>query len=162
MSSALMSSAFGDFDFFMGDWQVRHRRLKERLAGCDEWEMFGGTCSTRKILGGHGNMDDNVLELPGGTYRAATLRTCDAKTGRWSIWWLDARDPTRLDVPMVGRFEGGVGTFHAEHVFAGKPVRVRFLWTRTDGATPRWEQAFSPDGGKSWEINWTMDFAHVP
>jgi hypothetical protein len=76
-----------------------------------------------------------------------------------AIWWLDGRSPHQLDVPVVGRFEDGVGTFLADDMFEGRPIKVRFLWTCRDIDNCRWEQAFSEDAGKSWETNWTMDFA---
>jgi hypothetical protein len=152
------SSGAADFDFLHGQWQVRHRRLRQRLAGCQDWDQFEGRCQAWPLLGGAGNVDDNVLELPGGTYRAATLRTFDAQTGQWSIWWIDGRNPQQLDVPVRGRFVDGVGEFFAEDELAGRPIRVRFRWTRLDAETARWEQAFSPDGGASWETNWEMDF----
>lgn len=151
-------SSTHDFDFLHGHWQVTHRRLKERLCRNDDWEIFDGQCSAWPVLGGAGIVDDNLLRLPAGSYRAVTLRTHEASTGRWSIWWLDARYPGRLDLPVVGSFEEGVGTFHADDVLEGRPIRVRFRWSGTDTPTPLWEQAFSADGGSTWEINWTMRF----
>lgn len=148
----------GDFDFFVGRWRVHHRRLNERLAGCKDWTEFMGLCETRKILDGLGNIDDNLLELPGDTYRAVTLRTYNPKTQQWSIWWLDGRNPSALDPPMVGRFENSIGTFYANDTLKGRPIRVRFLWTMPAPDRPRWEQAFSADGGANWETNWIMDF----
>jgi len=148
-----------DFDFFVGHWNVHHRRLRERLAGCDEWDTFGGTSVMTPLLGGHGNVDDNVIDLLGGSYRAASLRAYDPAQRQWSIWWLDSRLPGPLDPPMVGSFVDGNGTFYADETFAGRPIRVRFCWTKTLSATPRWEQAFSTDGGETWEVNWTMDFS---
>lgn len=147
-----------DFDFFHGSWQIRHRRLKERLAGCTEWQEFGGNCTTRPLLGGLGNVDDNIIHLPDDPYRAITLRTFDAQEGCWSIWWLDGRHPQTLDTPMRGRSEHGIGRFFCDDVLNGKPITVRFLWTHTPTG-PRWEQAFSDDGGLSWETNWIMDFS---
>jgi hypothetical protein len=151
-----------DFDFLFGRWRVTHRRLCRRLAGCTEWDHFGGTSEARALLGGRGNVDDNVIELPaelGGRYRAATLRTFDATAGTWSIWWLDGRWPGRIDVPMVGRFDTtGDGLFLADDRFEGRAIRVRFLWLHTRTASPRWEQAFSLDQGASWETNWEMVF----
>ena len=82
-------SSHVDFDFEMGDWNVMHRRLRERLAGCTEWVEFEGVSSTRKVLGGYGNVEDNLLQLPGGPYRALALRSFNPKTMLWSIWWLD-------------------------------------------------------------------------
>ena len=107
-------SSAHDFDFLHGHWHVSHRRLRERLCGNVDWQNFDGTCSAQAILGGGGNVDDNLLHLPGGSYRAATLRTHDPQTGRWSIWWLDGRHPHRLDVPVVGSFDQGIGTFFAQ------------------------------------------------
>jgi len=160
MTSHTTTPGAGDFDFFIGHWQVTHRRLKERLAGCSEWDEFGGTTLTQKILGGLGNMDDNTLDLPGGAYRAVTLRTFDPQAAHWSIWWLDGRQPGQLDAPMVGRFDDeGIGIFYANDHFNGRPIRVRFLWSHRGLPRPRWEQAFSADGGVTWETNWVMEFS---
>jgi hypothetical protein len=153
-----MRSAASDFDFLLGQWHVSHRRLKDRLAGSHDWEIFDGTSTVQAILGGAGNIDDNVLRLPSGTYRAVSLRTFEPATKLWSIWWLDGRYPTRIDTPVIGGFADGVGTFMADDVLAGTRIRVRFRWMRTDTAAPHWEQAFSDDEGASWETNWTMDF----
>jgi hypothetical protein len=151
-------SAPTDFDFFMGSWTVSHRRLKERLVGCADWENFPGACIAHKTLGGFGNVDDNVLQISTGTYRAVTIRSFDSKRGTWSIWWLDSRNPGSLDVPVVGRFVDGVGTFVADDVLNGMPIKVRFVWTRPHPDAPRWVQSFSSDGGQTWEDNWIMDF----
>ncbi|MEP6874591.1 MAG: DUF1579 domain-containing protein [Burkholderiales bacterium] len=158
MTTSSISSGLDDFDFFIGRWRVAHRRLRDRLAGCREWVEFGGSTVVQKTLGGLGNMDDNTLALPGGAYRALTLRSFDAEARQWSIWWLDGRWPGRLDAPMVGRFENGEGAFYADDTLDGQPIRVRFLWTVPGPDRPRWEQAFSADGGATWETNWTMDF----
>lgn len=160
MINAAQSGA-ANFDFLIGHWRVAHRRLKERLAGCTEWVEFSGTMTTRKILGGLGNMDDCTLDLPEGAYCAAALRAFDTEKKHWSIWWLDGRHPGTIDAPMDGRFENGVGAFYADESFAGRPIRVRFMWTMPKVDGPRWEQAFSVDGGVTWETNWVMDFARA-
>ncbi|HEY1012705.1 MAG TPA: hypothetical protein VGE07_08385 [Herpetosiphonaceae bacterium] len=154
-----LPGAPADFDFEFGDWHVSHRRLRERLAGCTEWDSFSGRASTRPVLGGFGNVEDNLIDLPGGSYRALALRSFDPAARRWSIWWLDARFPGQVDVPVVGEFADGVGTFYADDALDGRPIKIRFLWFAADPARPRWEQAFSADGGASWETNWTMDFS---
>ena len=150
-----------DFDFVFGDWNVRHRRLIVRLAGSDEWEEFDGTSLTHPVLGGNGNLEDNFIEFPGGAYRAVALRSYDTSTGQWAIWWLDQRIPHSLDVPVVGRFENGVGMFVADDSFEGRPIKVRFTWICRDVDTCRWEQAFSADGGENWETNWIMQFSRA-
>lgn len=137
---------------------MKHRRLKERLANCTDWEEFDGTCAMAPVLGGNGNVEDNVLHISTGTYRAVALRSFDDSTRTWAIWWLDSRNPHSLDVPLIGAFERGVGSFFATDSLNGQPIRVRFLWLNTDTMSPRWEQAMSTDGGETWEINWTMDF----
>ncbi|MGB3316727.1 MAG: DUF1579 domain-containing protein [Albidovulum sp.] len=147
-----------DFDFEFGAWNVRHRRLRERLAGCQEWEEFDGTSVTRSVLGGNGNVEDNLIQFPGGSYRAIAIRSFNPTRGTWAIWWLSTMTPHQLDVPVVGRFENGTGTFQAHDTLNDRPIIVRFLWLETRSAAPRWEQAMSDDGGQSWETNWTMEF----
>ncbi len=150
-----------DFDFLFGRWAVMHRRLKYRLAHSDEWESFPGTSMAQPILNGQGNVDDNVLALPEGNYRAATLRTFDANSQTWMIWWLDARNPHHLDPPVAGSFHNGVGLFYADDQYQGRPIRVRYRWSNITPTSACWEQAFSPDGGATWETNWYMTFTHV-
>ncbi|MGQ0566509.1 MAG: DUF1579 domain-containing protein [Gemmobacter sp.] len=148
-----------DFDFEFGTWTVRHRRLKERLCGSHDWEEFGGRSTVRPILGGNGNIEENEIDFPGGGYQAIALRGHDPAQGTWAIWWLDARNPNHLDAPVIGRFHDGVGTFLADDVLRGQPIKVRFLWLDTASAQPRWEQAFSADAGLTWETNWQMTFS---
>lgn len=150
-----------DFDFLFGSWRVRHRRLKARLRNSTEWIEFDGTSNAQPVLDGHGNIDDNVLNLPGGAYRAATLRAFDPKTKRWAIWWLDERYPHAHGVPLIGGFENGLGTFFSDETFEDKPIKVRFIWSRVTPNSAQWEQAFSPDAGKTWETNWIMNFART-
>lgn len=137
---------------------MRHRRLKQRLAGCTEWEEFTGTSAQFPLLGGNGNVEDNLLHFPGGDLRAVALRSFDPASRSWAIWWLDGRYPHSLDVPLIGRFQGGTGTFFADDIHDGRPIKLRFLWLNTETDSPRWEQAMSSDGGETWETNWTMDF----
>ena len=155
-------SAPHDFDFLIGSWRVHHRRLKLRLAGNHDWEEFEGTSRLEMTMAGAGTVDDNWLDLPGGAYRAVGIRAYDPKTGLWSIWWLDGRTPFGdLDPPVKGRFVNGVGVFYADDTLRGKPVRVRFIWSNITANSAHWEQAFSPDGGKTWEVNWVTDFSRA-
>jgi hypothetical protein len=151
----------GDFDFLIGDWSVAHRSRKRRLGGEDEWIEFSGPASVRKILGGLGNFDEIRIDVPGGGYRGATLRLFNPATGDWTIHWMDSRNP-KLDPPMVGRFQHGTGLFFGDDTFEGRPIRVRFIWSPMTPEACRWEQAFSVDGGKTWETNWIMTFTRTP
>jgi hypothetical protein len=148
------------FAFQTGEWRVAHRKLRKRLANCTDWVEFEGSCTAWELMGGHANVDDHVLHDPAGTYRAATIRRRDLDTGLWSIWWFDSRFAA-LDPPVVGSFRDGVGTFFASDRFEGRPVEVRFTWSEISRDAARWEQAFSPDGGASWETNWIMAFRRL-
>lgn len=149
----MLPSGANDFDFLHGRWRVSHRRLRERLAGCTEWVSLSGTAEAWPVLGGVGNFDR--IKFDASDHEGVTLRLFDLERGVWTIHWADSR-VGRLDPPLTGTFENGLGTFFADDVHKGRPVRVRFFWHA--GGTPRWEQAFSADGGGSWETNWIMDF----
>ncbi|MBM7845144.1 hypothetical protein [Herpetosiphon giganteus] len=161
MALERLAAAPTDFDFVLGDWNVRHRRLKDRLVGSSEWIDFTGQMSTQAVLGGYGNVEDNLLNLPEGPYRAIAIRSFNPQTMSWSIWWLDGRMPDQLDVPVVGNFVDGVGTFYADDTLRDIPIKVRFLWFAVTPDALRWEQAFSADNGDTWETNWIMEFSRI-
>ncbi len=160
-AAAAAPPGLADFDFLIGRWRVRHRRLKARLDGSADWAQFDGTSVARKILAGFGNMDENRIGLPGGAYTGVTLRLFDPAKQTWTIWWMDSRTPGALDASVSGAFKNGVGTFFGDDVLRGRPIKVRYQWTRSSANACHWEQAFSPDAGKSWETNWTMDFTRI-
>lgn len=97
-----------DFDFLVGGWNVAHSRLNGRLVGSNDWQDFAGACSMRKLMGGFGNVDENILHLPDGAYQAVALRSFNSETRQWAIWWLDGRSPHTLDAPVIGAFADGV------------------------------------------------------
>jgi hypothetical protein len=149
-----------DFDFLFGSWSIRNRSLRERLADCDEWDEFGATSTARPLLGGLANEDEFRTDHDGGMI-GMSFRFFDAEAGRWSIYWADSRRCGVLDPPVFGSFRQGLGVFEGEDAFAGRPILVRFIWSRTTTPSPRWEQAFSADRGESWELNWVMDFTRA-
>ena len=145
--------ALQDFDFLQGSWRVRNRRLVARIEGSDEWEQFDTLVESVPLLDGRGNLD---------TYRgvdiamtAIALRLLDPATEQWWIYWSDG-SRRELDSPVRGRFDGELGEFYGDDEHNGIPVRVRFVWRRVDGDHAEWAQAFSADGGATWETNWTM------
>jgi hypothetical protein len=154
---ATAAPAVHEFDFLFGRWAVTHRKLRERLAGNADWYTFPGTLEVAPILGGQGNFDRNVLNDPQGSYEAHSLRLFDAQAKQWSIYWLDARSPS-IDAPVVGGFTGRKGEFFVDETFKGRPVRVRTTYESLDAQHAQWTQAFSPDRGRNWEVNWIMDF----
>jgi hypothetical protein len=158
--AATIEGTARDFDFWMGSWSCRNRRLRERLAGSDEWDEFDSTVVARPILDGLGNEDEFRTDYAGG-FVGMSFRFFDPERKRWSIYWADTRRSGLLDPPVLGGFAGDVGTFEGDDTFDGRPIRVRFIWSGVTTPTPRWEQAFSEDGGATWETNWIMDFTRV-
>ncbi|MGH8496881.1 MAG: hypothetical protein ACREVN_12175, partial [Gammaproteobacteria bacterium] len=147
-----------DFDFLAGRWTVHHRRLRQRLAGDDTWDEFDGTLDNWPVLGGYGNVGDNVMAFPATTVRGMSIRVWDRSGRQWLSWWLDGRNPSRLASPLRGGFADGVGTFIGEDEVDGNPVRTRVVWSRITPGSARWEQSASADGGSTWETNWLSEF----
>lgn len=145
-----------DFDFLFGRWTIRNERLRERLVGSDDWESFDATGECRPVIGGYGNTDDYVTDWNGGLV-GMTLRLFNRQTQRWSIYWASSHTGA-LELPVTGTFSDGVGRFEGKDFHKGKPVLQRFLWSDITPTNAKWEQALSPDGGKTWEANWRMHF----
>jgi hypothetical protein len=145
-----------DFDFLTGTWNVHHKLLKGRLKGSTEWDEFEGTCVDKKILNGLGNFDEVVMYGKAGTFHAVAVRLFDIHSKEWSIYWA-AGTSGILDVPMLGGFKDGRGEFYAQEIFEGRHIYSRFIWSGVTPTSCQWEQAFSADGGKTWETNWIME-----
>jgi len=143
----------GDFDFLIGNWTVANRRLRQRLAGCTEWDEFEGSSVVWSLLGGGANIDQ--FTFPDGT-TALTLRLYEPERERWTLNWATSTEGV-LFPPTIGAFTDGVGLFYGDDHHEGTPVRVRFIWSEITPTSARWEQAFSTDGEKTWETNWIME-----
>jgi hypothetical protein len=157
MSATRTRDGAKDFDFWMGSWKVHNRVLRERLAGSTEWVEFEATSVARPLLDGLGNEDEFRTDHDGG-FIGMSFRFYDPEKDQWAIYWADTRRPGLLDAPVFGSFSGDVGIFEGDDTFEGRPIRMRFVWSGITTPTPRWEQAFSEDGGETWETNWIMDF----
>jgi hypothetical protein len=143
-----------DFDFYVGTWTVRNRRLRKALAGCTEWYEFEATSTARAIVGGMGNVDE--YEAPSEGIVGFTIRMYDPEHDHWLLYWAGRTGGPLLN-PQVGRMEDGRGDFYADDTWEGKPIRVVYRWTVLGDDEARWEQAFSEDGGETWETNWVME-----
>jgi hypothetical protein len=147
-----------DFDFLHGAWRIVNERLVSRLTNSDEWERFEAEGICRPILGGIGNIDSfSPREGKWQGFEGASLRIFNPQTGLWSIYWAD-NVICGLTPPVVGRFTDNVGEFYGDDTHEGTTVRARFIWSGITPTSAHWEQAFSADGGLSWEKNWTMAF----
>jgi hypothetical protein len=149
-----------DFDFLIGTWKVYHRMLMQRLKGSMEWEEFEGTAVGKKLLNGLGHCDEVIMNRETGPTHGFTLRLFDVKSREWSIYWA-AGMSGMLDVPVVGGFKDGVGEFYSQEVFEGRHIFCRFTWSKITENSCQWEQAFSVDGGKTWEANWMNTFERI-
>jgi hypothetical protein len=145
-----------DFDFLVGSWKFHLKRLKQRLVGSKEWVEFDGTTVCRKVLDGRGEVEEMNVDNPekGIHIQGLALRLYNPQSHQWSIYWVNAADGVLEPNPMVGQFSNGRGEFYNQQVYEGKAIYARFIWADTNTNSPHFEQAFSIDGGKTWETNW--------
>lgn len=149
-----------DFDFIEGRWRVHNRRLHRPLSGSNDWYEFEGRAVERTLWDGRANFEEYDAELPSGRMRAVALRLYNPASRQWSIHWSNSAAGT-LDRPMVGEFREGRGEFYCQDDYEGRAILQRFIWTSSGPDACRWEQAFSADGGQSWETNWIMEFTRA-
>ena len=145
-----------DFDFFIGHWKAHSRRLRERLKGSSEWDEFEGDAVVRKVLGGMGNIDEITIERESGRLEGLTLRLYNAESRQWSLYWASSANGI-LQAPLIGSFADGRGEFYSQELFEGRSIFCRFICSDITETSCRWEQAFSNDGGKTWETNWLAE-----
>jgi hypothetical protein len=152
-----------DFDFEIGSWKIHLSRLKDRLIGSKEWVQFDGTSVTRKVWGGRSNLEEFETDSPTGHIEGLTLRVYNPQTHQWSIYWANSKDPDlgQPMQPMVGEFKNGHGEFYDQETWKGRSVYVRFIWSKITPNSAHFEQSYSADGGKTWEVNWITDQTRV-
>ncbi len=159
--AATARDGHGDFDFLLGSWRTHYRLLRHRLSNSHEWYDCNGTSVVRPFWSGYGNLEDGDLRCPDKYIQGMTLRMYSDATHQWSLYWGTKKIGLQT-LAQVGHFNGnGVGDFFANDTWEGKPVIVRYRWSLLPGDHPHFEQAFSPDKGKTWETNWTTDYTRV-
>ena len=142
-----------DFDFEIGSWVTSLSRLDKPLSGSTTWLEYSGTTVVRRVWNGKANLVELAARGPAGAIEALSLRLYNPKSRQWSLNFSNSRTGT-LSEPSVGEFKGHRGEFHSQESFNDREILVRFV---IDVITPdsiRFEQAFSDDGGRSWEVNW--------
>ena len=147
----------GDFNFLTGNWTISHRQVK--ASGGKQWDEFQGEATCWSILGGIGSIEE--LRIPARNFSGMGLRLLDVEKHVWADFWVNARSGVLVSPGTNGSFENGIGTFIADDVDQGRPIKVRGVWDRITPTSCRWHQAISRDGGKLWEENWFMDWARV-
>ncbi len=148
-----------DFDFLVGSWKFHLKRLAHRLSGSNEWVEFDGTTVCRKVLDGRGEVEEMSVDSAEKHVhiQGLALRLYNPQSHQWSIYWANAADGVLEQNPMVGQFSDGRGEFYNQQIYEGRAVYARFVWSGVTTNSPHFEQAFSADGGKTWETNWITD-----
>lgn len=142
-----------DFDFEIGTWRTHLKRLAHPLSGSSEWVEYEGITTVRKVWNGRANLVELTANGPGGHFEGLNLRLYNPRSRQWSLNFANSSSGT-LGQPTIGGFVDGRGEFYDQEDFNGRAVLVRFVITPLDADTIRFEQAFSDDGGKTWETNW--------
>jgi hypothetical protein len=149
-----------DFDFELGSWKIHLKRLPHPLTGSTTWVEFDGTSVTRKIWDGRAQIEEFETESPAGRIEGLTLRLYNPQTRQWSLYWANSKDGTVV-APQIGRFKNGQGEFFGQDTLNDKPIFIRFVWSNPATDSPHFEQSFSEDGGKTWELNWVTEQTRV-
>lgn len=152
-----------DFDFEVGTWKIHLKRLLHPLTGSTTWVEFDGTSVTKKVWGGRADLEQFETDNPAaGHIEGLTLRLYNPQTHQWSLFWANSKDGT-MGQPMIGEFKNGLGEFYDQEASGpnGRMILVRFAWSKTTTDSPHFEQSFSDDGGKTWEVNWITDQTRV-
>ena len=149
-----------DFDFEVGSWKIHLKRRLNPLTGSNTWIEFDGTSVTRKVWDGRSQIEEFETDSSTGHIEGLTLRLYNPESHQWSLYWANSKDG-KMFVPQIGEFKNGRGEFYAQDTLNGKMIFVRFIWSNTTSNTPHFEQSFSEDGGKTWEVNWITDQTRV-
>jgi hypothetical protein len=142
-----------DFDFDIGTWKTHLERLVHPLTGSTTWVKYEGTTVVRKVWDGRANLAELEADGPGGHLEVLSLRLYNPQSRQWSLNTANSRGGS-LSVPTVGEFKNGRGEFFDQEEINGKMILVRNVWSNITPTSCRFEQLFSDDGGKTWEVNW--------
>jgi len=145
-----------DFDFEIGSWKTHVRRLVHPLSGSSEWAEYNGTSVVRKIWDGSGNMVELRIAGPAGHIDGVSLQLYNPQSRQWSLNYA-SRSAGTLSPPTIGEFKNGRGEFYDQETLNGRAILVRFIISDIKPDSIHFEQAFSDDGGKTWEVNWIAD-----
>jgi hypothetical protein len=142
-----------DFDFEIGTWKTHLRRLVHPLTGSTNWVEYDGTTVVRKVWNGKANLVELEADGPGGHFQGLNLRLYNPQSHQWSLNFSNSSDGI-LTQPTVGEFKNGRGEFFDQETLNGRAIFVRFVISSITADSCRFEQSFSDDGGKTWEVNW--------
>ncbi len=150
-----------DFDFEIGTWQTHLRRRQHPLTGSTTWIEYDGKSYIRKIWDGRANLVELEVDGPTGHIEGLSLRLYNPESHQWSLNFASSAGGS-MSVPTVGEFQSGHGEFYDQEPFKGRMILVRNVFSDITANSYRFEQAFSDDGGKTWEINWIAVDTRIP
>jgi len=150
-----------DFDFEIGSWKIHLKRLQNPLTGSTNWIEFDGTSVTRKVWDGRSNLEELDVDSPSGHIEGLTLRLYNPQSHQWSLYWANSKNGTMGGPPNIGEFKDGRGEFLCQDTFNGRTILIRYVWSNITASSAHFEQSFSDDGGKTWEVNWITDQTRV-
>jgi hypothetical protein len=142
-----------DFDFEIGTWKTHLRRLLHPLTGSTTWVEYEGTTVVRKVWSGRANLVELEADGPAGHFEGLSLRLYNPQSRQWSLNFASSNGGA-MSQPTIGGFKNGRGEFFDQETFNGRAIFVRFVISDITPNSCRFEQAFSDDGGKTWEVNW--------
>jgi hypothetical protein len=142
-----------DFDFAIGTWKTHLKRLEHPLTGSTTWVEYEGSTVVRKVWSGRANLVELEVDGPKDHIEALSLRLYNPQSRQWSLNFAKSNDGT-LSQPMIGEFKNGRGEFYDQEPLNGRAIYVRFVISDVTPDSCRFEQSFSDDGGKTWEVNW--------
>lgn len=142
-----------DFDFHIGTWKTHVSRLAHPLTGSTTWLELDGTSIVRKVMGGRANLVELDISGPSGRIEGVSLRLYNPDARQWSLNYSNINAGV-LTAPVIGEFKNARGEFFGQDMLGGRAILVRFVITCATAHSCRFEQAFSGDGGKNWELNW--------
>jgi hypothetical protein len=150
-----------DFDFLIGDWKAHVKRLPDRLVGSTHWIEYDGISRHKKLLDSNSNFEEFEVDnhAQGLHIKEQTLRLYNPESHQWNIYPLDVDKGTLDTPPVVGEFTGHRGEFYNQQAYKGRAILVRYVWFDISPQSARMEQSFSPDGGKTWEVNWICELS---
>ena len=142
-----------DFDFEIGTWKTHLRRLLHPLTGSTTWVEYEGTSVVQKVWNGRANLVQLVVDGPAGHFEGLNLRLYNPQSHQWSLNFAGSSGGV-LSQPTIGEFKNGRGEFYDQETLNGRAILVRFVISDITPHSCRFEQSFSDDGGKTWEVNW--------
>jgi predicted methyltransferase len=149
-----------EFDFHLGTWKEHSKRLLHPLTGSTNWVEMDGRSVVTKVWGGRASLVEFKADGPAGGLELLSLRWYNPSRHEWNVEFATPNVGT-LGVPGVGVFEKGRGSFYDQEVINGKTVLVRFSAWGLGPNAARTEQAFSADGGRTWETNWINNYTRT-